>query len=123
MNISNRDRSYLLLATKFAEMSEARHRHGAVVIKGGSVMSTGWNKLKNNPSVLEEGDIKEHAGVHAEADCIKKLGPLVKGSIIYIARINRGGEVRYSEPCKMCKRAISAAGIKKIVYTIDNQQL
>lgn len=118
--LSNKELSFLELAIKTAEMSECRQRHGAVITKGGSVLSIGWNKLKNHPSVLPEKEILFHAGVHAEVDCIKKLGSSARGATIYIARINKGGEVRYSEPCKNCKRAIEQAGIKKVIYTIDN---
>ena len=46
----------------------------------------------------------------------------LKGATIYVARINRHGNPLYSRPCGTCREAIEQAGIRKIVYTVDNEE-
>lgn len=123
MIISRKDKSFLILATKMAENSELRQRHGAVAVRSGSVLALGFNKMRNNPLFLEESVIKKHSGVHAEIDCLKKIAGSAKGATLYVARLNNSNEIRYSAPCPACQDAIDVAGVKRVVYTLDNQEL
>ena len=42
--LSKTNRSYLNVARYFATKSSSRNTHGAVIVKSGRVMATGWNK-------------------------------------------------------------------------------
>lgn len=104
------------LAANLAQSSECSFRHGAVVVKGGRVVSTGINRFKNHPLSVSPEHIKSHCSVHAEVDALRKLKD-AKGATIYVARIGRRGDKMLSRPCNMCYIAIRDAGVAKIVYT------
>ena len=106
--MSNRDKSYLKLAAKIAQASDCVHKHGAVIIRGGSVLAVGINKWKSfSPEV---------GSTHAEMDALSRLRD-AKGATIYVSRINRRGEPLLSKPCKECMESLEDAGIKRVVYT------
>jgi deoxycytidylate deaminase len=117
--LSNTDRAYLSVARYFAKKSKSRNTHGAVVVKGGRILGTGFNKDRNHPRVVSPEHIKTDCSYHAEQVAIKESGQNVKGARIYVARVNRHGEDRDSEPCPRCLTLIKEVGIKKIVYTSE----
>ncbi len=56
---------------------------------------------------------------HAERRLLRKLD---KGSIIYVARARSGGGMALARPCERCLRAMKVRGVKKVYYTIaDNE--
>ncbi len=117
--LSNTDRAYLSVARYFAKKSKSRNTHGAVVVKGGRILGTGFNKDRNHPRVVSPEHIKTDCSYHAEQVAIKESGQNVRGARIYVARVNRHGEDRDSEPCPRCLTLIKEVGIKKIVYTSE----
>lgn len=117
-SLSNRQRKLLNLAARLAETSDVQHRHGAVIVKSGSVISTGVNKWRNktvNPPTT--AGYNPDLSYHAEVDAINHANTDLTGATIYIARLNKNGEERMSRPCPRCAEAIKEAGIRKIVYT------
>jgi len=117
--ISNKDKAYLSVARYFATKSKSRNTHGAVVVKGGRVLGTGFNKDRNNPRIVDPKRIKMDCSFHAEEMAIRDAGENLKGAKIYVARVNRHGHDRDSRPCPRCFTLIQSAGIKKIVYTSE----
>lgn len=117
--LSKTDRAYLSVARYFATKSKSRNTHGAVVVKGGRIMGTGFNKDRNHPRVVSPEHIKTDCSYHAEEVAIKESGDNVRGARIYVARVNRHGQDRDSEPCSRCLTLIKKAGIKKIIYTSE----
>lgn len=115
--LSKKDIAYLSVAKYIAGFSKSRRKHGAVIVKGGSVISTGFNKDKNHPNNVSEEHIKSHCSIHAEVDALKKTSN-TKGAIIYVARVNSNGNEMMSKPCSFCYEKIKRSGIRKIVYTI-----
>ena len=108
------------MAVKIAEANDdyRRWRHGAVVKKGGAVQVVGWNRLRNDPEQLHD---YSYASLHAEADCLKRMNYEAKGCVLYIARVGKNDQVALSKPCPQCQELMTLAGIKKCVYTIDNE--
>lgn len=118
--LSKRDRSYLSVARYLATKSEARNTHGAIIVKGGRVMGTGFNKNRNHPTVVSPEHIKTDCSYHAEEVAIREAGEdNVKGAIIYVARVNKNGQDRDSKPCAKCASLIEKAGIKRVVFTME----
>jgi deoxycytidylate deaminase len=117
--LSKTDRAYLSVARYFATKSKSRNTHGAVVVKGGRILGTGFNKDRNHPRVVSPEHIKTDCSYHAEEVAIKESGSNVKGARIYVARVNRNGQDRDSEPCPRCLTLIKVSGIKKIIYTSE----
>jgi tRNA(Arg) A34 adenosine deaminase TadA len=100
-------------------------RHGAVLIKGGSIINISFNKENytsfgtrfRNPS-------RGHATVHAEIGCILGMSRNVTtGSDLYVCRINKEGEFRNSKPCSMCHEALKHVGVKRVYYTTNNNTI
>jgi deoxycytidylate deaminase len=118
--LSNRERSYLSAARYCATKSTARNTHGAVVVKGGRVLGTGWNKNRNNPLIVSPEHIKSDCSYHAEEVAIREAGEdNVRGAILYVARVNRHGNDRDSKPCSKCAILIKKVGIKRVIFTME----
>lgn len=117
--MSKKDQAYLSVARYLARKSTERMKHGAVVVKGGRVLGTGYNKGRNHPFIVSSEHIKEHCSRHAEVEAIRDAKNNLKGAVIYVARVNRNGHDRNSKPCKRCQEIIDAAGIKRVIYTLE----
>lgn len=121
MSLSKTHRTRLNKAINLATLSEAKQRHGAAIYKGGSLLSIGVNVVKNDPFFV--GDAAKNPNHHAETMAIRAAGrDSLAGATLYVARVNRHGDPLYSRPCSTCMEAIELAGIKKIVYTVDNEE-
>lgn len=118
--LSKSQRSFLDLATKIAETSEVRRQHGAVVVRGGRVLSVGVNRWRNRNTmtagVTEAYD--SSISTHAEADALSRVSDPM-GATIYIARIDVQGRPRFSRPCENCAKLLEEAGVKRVIYTTD----
>lgn len=97
--------------------SNMKQRHGAVVVKGGRVLSHGWNLLKNDPNNVSDEHLIRFCSVHAERMALARCKNAV-GATVYVAR-NKSGKARHSKPCDACHEALEAAGIARVVYTTD----
>ena len=119
--LSKTDVSYLNIARYFAEKSEEKKKHGAVVVKSGRVVGTGYNRYKNHPLFISEEHIKMHSSRHAEQVAIKEAGSNAKGATLYVARVNNQGIDRNSKPCRICQRLIKESGIKRVIFTMEEK--
>jgi len=117
--LSKTDKAFLSVARYFATKSKARNTHGAVVVKSGRVVGTGFNKDRNHPRIVEPSRIKVECSFHAEEIAIRDAGDNLRGAKIYVARVNKNGHDRDSRPCPRCFSLIQSVGIKKIVYTSE----
>ena len=101
-----------------------RHRHAAVIVKAGRVLSVGRNRDKTHPDsvgVDDDGEVFTRT-IHAEMDAILKVKNKdhLKGATIYVARKGRNQKAGMSCPCKMCQGLISKYGFKKAVFTTEH---
>lgn len=118
--LSKKQRSMLSIASRLAETSELPQKHGAVIVKGGRVLSVGVNKWRNKVNQHPVGtEYNPHLTYHAEIDALIRC-PDTVGATIYIARVGKDGLQKFSRPCQRCMKEIRKAGIKKIIYTADN---
>lgn len=125
----------LRLALRVAETSEVSQKHGAVVVRGGSVLSIGYNSYTNDPKCFPENYLNdtrknpkifnpEAISVHAEVAAMKRCASeSLRGATVYVARITQGGFIGNSAPCQACAQALLEAGVKKVVYTMDGEKL
>ncbi len=115
--LSKREKAFLSVARYLATKSVSKQKHGAIVVKGGRVLGTGYNKDRNHPDYVSAEHIKTHCSVHAEVEAIRDAGWNVKGAVLYVARVNNHGKDRYSKPCDRCAVVIEETEIKKVIYT------
>jgi deoxycytidylate deaminase len=122
VEISGRISRYFEAARTAASNSVyGKLRHGAVLVKGGSILSVAYNKddYTSFASRFRPRDCGP-ATRHAETECI--LGASKERSSradMFVCRINRSGEFRLSKPCLMCHIIIKNAGIKRVFYTTN----
>lgn len=119
--LSNRDKGWLRQATQLAKTSTYSYRHGAVITKGGRLLSSGVNSERNDPRMFAEFS-KENLSEHAEMAALRQLGGEARGAKIYVSRwMWKQGEDKtgLSRPCNNCYQALVKAGIKEIIYTTD----
>jgi tRNA(Arg) A34 adenosine deaminase TadA len=110
------------LANKLAESSTyGNFRHGAVLVRGGAIQGLGCNSerycsvgAKYRPE--EKGIATYHAEIRAILGVPRHL---TRGSTIYVTRVNKKSESRNSRPCSMCQAVLAAQGIRKAIYSID----
>lgn len=115
--LSKSESAYLSVARYMAAKSTARRMHGAIVVKSGRVIGTGYNKNTNNPMQVSPEHIKTHCSRHAEIEAIRDAKWNVKGAVLYVARVNVHGQDRNSKPCIRCEVVIEETQIKKVIYT------
>jgi deoxycytidylate deaminase len=115
--LSNSEKAFLSTARYLAQKSTSKQKHGAIVVKSGRVLGTGFNKATNNPMTVSPEHIKTHCSRHAEIEAIRDANWNVKGAVLYVARINRYGQDRNSKPCIRCNIVIEETQIKKVIYT------
>jgi deoxycytidylate deaminase len=119
--LSKSEQAFLSVARYFAAKSKSRKMHGAVVVKSGRVLGTGYNKDRNSPFIVSPEHIKPHCSRHAELEAIRDANWNVKGAVLYVARVNRQGQDRNSKPCRLCQKVINETQIKKVIYTNEGE--
>jgi deoxycytidylate deaminase len=103
---------YYALALKVAETSENHlQRMGAVVVRGGSILSIAPNSPSTKVGILT-------VSKHAEERAIHKHGSY-EGATIYVAR--SGG--RMSQPCERCTALLVEKGFSYAVYATWNGEV
>lgn len=105
-------------ATVVAAKSTMQHQHGAIIIRGNNIISTGYNHLTTF--------MCHQWSVHAEVDALMNIPKKYKQNkaflqecIMIVVRIGPPSkpDCKYSKPCDKCKEAIHKYGIKKVFYS------
>ena len=128
---------YLKLAIKQANQhvydSNIEYRLCAVVVKGGNVISIGFNQRKTNAFVEHYTDkirgyerdfcLSTHAEMHAVSQA--RANTDLRGCKIFVARIRPDKSPTkhvsgLARPCLICQNVLYSYGIKKAFYTIDD---
>jgi tRNA(Arg) A34 adenosine deaminase TadA len=98
----------------------------AVIVRGGSVLSVGFNNTSRNSFVqyLSDFDLsgKPFINTHAEVDAILKIRNKIDltGCKMYVARYKPGQkELGMARPCATCSIVLKRYGIRRAYYTID----
>lgn len=99
------------MAMGVALESGCKFRHGALVVRHGTILGSSPNRWKNDPKYVDY----KHSQIHAEIAALKKAGWPSKVTV-YVARINGKGEPRLSKPCANCQEVLDA-NKAKVVWT------
>ncbi len=102
---TSRVERFLEAARSAAKQSNyGKIKHGAVLVKGGSIINTSYNK--GNFSSFGSRFRKQgcgHATYHAELGCVMGIARSVStGADVYVCRVNRQGKYISRKPCKIC---------------------
>jgi tRNA(Arg) A34 adenosine deaminase TadA len=124
VEISSRNRRYFELAKLEALKSEfPDFKHGAILVKGGSIISKSCNKMNSCSFGARFKTYKGRASLHAELGTILGV-PKSKtlSSTIFVVRVSKTGLLANSRPCNMCQGAMQFVGIKKVFYSISDTE-
>jgi len=114
------DRSFINIAKEIAKASKCVSKQvGAVIVKDGRILSTGYNGTPTgyincsehwkNEYTKDHHEWSKTYEIHAEMNAIiwaARKGIAIEGGTIYVTL----------EPCSQCSKNLIASGIKKIVY-------
>ena len=59
--------------------------------------------------------------LHAELNAI--IRSRKQGHTIIVVRVDKQGNLRMAKPCPICQLAIKSAGIKEVIYSINDNEL
>lgn len=108
-----RDR-YIDLAEKIARLSDCGVRHGALIYRGGAILSVACNRRVTHPISMEwADDPKKITTIHAEHRAMLLCRSDVRGATLVSVRLNGN---RCSAPCRMCHALMIDAGIHNVIY-------
>jgi tRNA(Arg) A34 adenosine deaminase TadA len=122
--LSKTKKRYFDLAKRAAmESTYGKLRHGAVVVKGGSVVSFGFNKSNHCQfgqrfRHMDKGPATQHAEISAILGLPRSA---TQGADVYVVRINNDCDWRMSKPCPMCEQALKFVGVKRVFYTTGDK--
>lgn len=108
------------MTSKAAVNSVCRSRHAAAIWKSGSLLSIGINKSRLMNAYVNWTEDCPVPSTHAEESAIRQcenMGIDLRGTTIYVSRVNKKGQELMSAPCVKCRKLIVEAGIKNVVYT------
>ena len=113
------DTAYLRMAAEWSKLSYCQRRQvGALIVKGRSIISDGYNGTPSgfeNFCEDEEGYTKWYV-LHAEANAILKVASTTQsceGAMLYLTM----------SPCRECSKLIHQAGIRRVVYASEYKDL
>lgn len=93
----------------------------AVIVRGGNVLSVGYNSQGWNP-LSERYKVQRHAcNIHAEINAIVSKRNKVRfdDAKIYVVRLKGDDRVGNAKPCDMCQHVLFNYGIKRAYFTVD----
>lgn len=95
---------------------------GACLVKGNRLLSTGQNQVRAYNHPFPKKWINSvHAEQHAIVKALQNHGDdAVRGSTLYVSRVNNDGYLRNACPCSYCRSIIISVGIKTVYYTNEH---
>lgn len=125
---------FLEMARKYAEDHEydtgLEYHLCAILVRGGSVLSVGYNKRGTNAFVEHYGDLSKGErdwclSTHAEMDAVLKARDKtdLRGCKIFVARRRKiDGASANARPCEICRHVLYNYGIRRAFYTISQDE-
>lgn len=108
----------LKMAITEAEKSDHQHRIGCVIFDKNTILSKGFNVSLKSAKKLHPRFRRWPNSIHAEVNAILNAKTDLKGSDIFIVRINRKNELLLAKPCTYCLSYLHYVGIRRIIYSI-----
>lgn len=105
---------------KFTNKSQAApYKHACIIVRGGSIVSIGLNRVKNN---WFSNTCYRMKTVHSEIDALRNMDKKdVKGSVLYVSGITMAKNLVNSKPCEECQKEINVYiekyGLKAVFYS------
>lgn len=124
----------MAMTRRLAISNNMKMKLAATIVLRNEVISIGFNSDKSHP--LQKRFCKNPDSIfkHAEVDCIVKALKIVdeedlKNATLYVYRVKRKhkGDTAWvsgkAEPCPGCQKAIEHFGIKRTVFSLDEENV
>ena len=111
---------HIRLAYNTALKSTSKFRLGAVLVKSGNSISTGFNNMRKTHPLQQKFADRNHytMGLHAEVACaIGVSAKDLEGADLYVVRLLKNGAVAMAKPCSVCEKFIHDVGIRRVYYS------
>jgi deoxycytidylate deaminase len=110
----------IAVAHSHSGIGMGKFRHGAILVHKGKFLSAGFNQYKTHPTLVSH---TEFPYLHAETHSMFRYGMdnIPEGATLYVARVNKQGEVRNSKPCDVCFHFIKESDITLVIYTTHSE--
>lgn len=129
-----RDKKYMDFVRRLATSNSMKMKLAACLVIRNEIISVGFNSDKSHPLQKRFSKNTEAIFKHAEVDCIIKALKIVdeedlKDATLYVHRVKKQnkGDANWvtgmAEPCPGCAKAIEHFGIKRTVYSTDQEGL
>lgn len=119
---------YLSIAAQVARRSTCnRRQYGAVIVRDDRIIATGYNgSARGQANCCDTGTCAREGlphnrgytsacpAVHAECNALMSAGREAQGAVLYLAGWDHGERIPDPEPCEMCMRLITNAGIGEV---------
>ena len=123
-SISKKHKEYIDTAVHIAQRSCMRCKHGAIIVKNGSVVACGHNYSSQH--CIYRNKYSLHAEVNAIYDFFTKnkiplrnKKKILRDAFMIVIRIEKDGSLRNSKPCSECARVICRYNIGTILYSVS----
>ena len=99
-------------------------KHGALLFSAGRVLQTSYNKINYSSFGMRfRGPYTGVATAHAEIGAVFGISRnLTGGADVFVARVGKNGSFKLSKPCDMCTQILKFVGIKRVFYTIQEDE-
>ena len=138
MNRPSKRKYYLDIAAEAAKRSTClRRQYGAIIVKNDEIISTGYNgsargylnccdigQCWRESHHIPHGEQYEKCqAVHAEANAIISAARRdMMGGTLYLAGFEDGKRIEKPQPCEMCQRLITNAGIYEVIVNETDEE-
>jgi deoxycytidylate deaminase len=100
-----------------ATKSNFKQRHGCIIFKGGTILSTGFNEIRYCNRINHKYRKWLESGIHAEQKALLYSNYSFTRCSLLVVRLNFKNELVNSKPCPVCSKMIQDMGIKNVYYS------
>lgn len=107
-----------------AGLSNTQPRHISLLIQGSTILNIGFSSKTYSWVIQHKSNsvIDWPATRHAECDSILNIDrKIISKCDVVVARLNKKNKLMLSKPCNMCCKVLKDVGIKRIFYSIDEE--
>lgn len=117
--LSLQEQMFLQNARAAADNSTRKAKHGVMIQLASKHWVVGNNYKRTHPRLAKEGFV-DGSDVHAELDAVMRCGEKdTKGAHVYSVRLLSDDTYGLAKPCDACLGLLKRAEVKRIVYTVD----
>jgi tRNA(Arg) A34 adenosine deaminase TadA len=113
-----KDRRWIRQTLGLAATSQHSFPMGAIAVLGGRVVAQAVNRRRNSPMNVPWPACSFHA-----EESLVRTRPELHGATVYVARLTAAGVPGLARPCLRCHDLLTAAGVRRTVWTAPGGML